>query len=93
MLSENEIIMLILGIGIFFLIYVYRSKIKRIYAWKILLAGFYMLIIAVICTIVEEFFLNTVLNFMEHLFYSVSSVLVTVWCWRASSGIWKEAVK
>ncbi|MBN1158279.1 MAG: hypothetical protein JXA61_02770 [Bacteroidales bacterium] len=90
MLNENEFIMLILGIGIVFLIYVYRSKIKRIYGWKILLFGFYMLIAAGMCTVAEELILNSFLNVMEHLLYSISSIAVTIWCWKVSSGLWRE---
>lgn len=93
MLNENEVIMLILGISIFFLIRIYRSKIKRIYYRNILLAGFYMLLAAWLCTNAEELFLNTVLNITEHLLYVASSILVTFWCWKASSGLWREADK
>jgi len=46
MLYENEIVMLILGIGIFFFITIYKEKIKRIYNWKTLLTSFYLVIAA-----------------------------------------------
>lgn len=90
MLNENEVIMLILGISIFFLIYIYRIKIKRICCRRILLAGFYALLAAWLCTNAEELFWNSILNIMEHLFYTASSILVAFWCWRTSSGLWKE---
>ena len=67
MLNENEVVMLVLGIGILFLISGYESKIKRVYAWKILRAGFYVLIAAWTFTVLEDLFLNSLMNHLEHI--------------------------
>ena len=93
MLNANEVIMLVLGIGIFFLICAYKSKIKRIYAWRILLSGFYLLISAWLFTVAEDLFISNIMNFLEHFCYAASAVIVTVWCWRSASGIKGEAGK
>ena len=41
MLYANELIMLILGTGVLFLTILNKPKIRRIYAWKLLLLAFY----------------------------------------------------
>ena len=93
MLNENEVIMLILGISIIFLVFFNRQKIRRIYAWRNLLTGYYMFFGAWIFTIIEGFLLYNLMNFLEHLSYMSGSVILTVWCWRYSVYSNKEGRK
>ena len=90
MVQENEVIMLILGIGVLIFTLVYRKAIKRIPAWQTLISGFYMLIVAWISTVLEGFFWEVPLNYVEHLSYACSSTLLAVWCWMLLYGRNKE---
>jgi len=82
MLHENEVVMLLLGIIIFFFILRNKFQIRRIYAWKILITSYYLLLAGWGFTILESFLLETVLNMMEHLSYTISAVLLAFWCWK-----------
>ena len=82
MIQENELVTLIIGIGILIFLLVNFRGMRNIPGIKILAAGFCMLFSGWIFTILEGFFFKNVLNLMEHICYAVSSILVVVWCWR-----------
>jgi len=80
MLQGNEIIMALLGTGVLIFLWGNRPWVRRI-PWHHLLAfGFYTLWTGWLFTLVEGFFLNSVFNFLEHLCYALSSLLLTAWC-------------
>ena len=85
MIQQNEIIMLLLGIGCMIFILVNKQKVKRIPAAKILFAAFYVLLVGYVLTIFEGLFWKDFLNVLEHSCYTASSVLVAVWCWKIFS--------
>ena len=80
-LFENEVVMLLLGASVLVFILGNRQKLKHLPASNILIAAFYILLAAWILTVLEGFFWETILNFIEHLFYAVSSIFVAAWCW------------
>jgi hypothetical protein len=82
MIQSSELIMLILGIGVFVLRLIYKDEIKRIYGWKNLITAFYFLLFAWVFTVAEGFFWAFALNLAEHLCYAVSAVFMAVWCFR-----------
>ena len=82
MIQQNEIIMLLLGVGCMIFILVNRQKVKRIPVAKILIAGFFVLLAGYVLTILEGLFWNEFLNVLEHICYSASSILMAVWCWK-----------
>jgi hypothetical protein len=82
MMQENEIVMLFIGGGVVILILKYRSALKRLPASNLLLAGFFTLMVGWILTVLEEFFWTGFLNYLEHLSYAGSSLLVLLWCWK-----------
>lgn len=81
-MQENEIVMLILGFGIFIFTLIYKIRIKRIPEWQLLMSGFYFLLAGWALTVLEGFFWGNLLNHLEHLSYASSSTLMLVWCWR-----------
>jgi hypothetical protein len=81
MIQENEIVMLFIGGGVLILILKYRTPLKRLPASSILLAGFFTLLAGWVLTVLEEFFWKGFLNYLEHLSYAGSSLLVLLWCW------------
>lgn len=82
MIQQNEIIMLLLGIGTMIFILVNKRKLKRIPVAKTLIAGFFMLLIGYVLTIFEGLLWKDFLNVLEHICYTASSILVAVWCWK-----------
>jgi hypothetical protein len=82
MIQQNEIIMLLLGIGCLIFIWVNKQKVKRIPVAKPLIAGFYVLLAEYLLTFIEGLFWKDLLNVLEHICYTASSILMAVWCWK-----------
>ncbi len=81
-LHENEIVMAILGMGTLIFIFLNYHQVKRLPSSLTLLSSFYLLLAAWLLTVLEGIFWGEVFNFLEHLFYAVSSVLLLVWCYQ-----------
>lgn len=93
MFQENEVVMLILGFGVLLFIFLNGVHIKRIYSWKILIGGYYFMLTGWFFTILEGFLFEFYINLLEHICYAISTVLITVWCWKSTRRSGKEAVK
>ncbi len=78
-LSEDEVLVLLLGIGVLLFIIFNRKQIRRIRFRKILLAGYYILLAGWCFTIIEGYILEKLFNFLEHGFYVVSSLVFVTW--------------
>ena len=81
MIQENEVVMLFIGVAVLIFILKYRSHLRRLPASNLLLAGYYTLLVGWGLTVLEEFFWENLLNYLEHLSYAGSSLLVLLWCW------------
>jgi uncharacterized membrane protein YvlD (DUF360 family) len=91
----NEIVMLLIGVGVLIFILGSRPRLKSLPASNILIAGFFMLLVSWIVTVLEGFFWESFLNYIDHGCYAVGSVLMAVWCWKvfgAGNPTRKEAV-
>lgn len=82
----NEIVMLSIGTGVLLFILSNRARLKHLAAYRILIAAFCLMLAGWILTVFEGFFCEWLLNFLEHLCYAVSSLLVMVWCWKVFVG-------
>jgi hypothetical protein len=83
MFYENEVVMLVFGLLVTIFIGLKYRQLKNIKDYKILLAGFYLLVIAWLCSTLEEFFLETYINLCEHVLYATSSVIILIWIYKA----------
>lgn len=79
---ENEIVMLLIGVGVLIFILGSRQRLKGLPASNILIAAFFMLLGSWILTVLEGFFWEELLNYIDHACYAVGSVLVAVWSWK-----------
>jgi hypothetical protein len=82
MIQQNEVIILFLGVGAMLFILANRRQIARIPSWRILLAGFYLLLAGWLFTVVEGLAWMGLFNFAEHLSYALSSIVLAYWCRR-----------
>lgn len=82
MIQENEIVMLLIGVGIFFFTLINRPRLRHIPSSKMLIFAFYVLLIGWVMTVLEGFFWKGLLNILEHVCYASASVLLASWCWR-----------
>lgn len=85
-IQQNEIVMLLLGLGV--LIFTIRNRVdlKRLPSYGILMTAFYLLLITWVATVLEDFIWEPFLNLLEHAGLAASSVLTAVWCWKAFTG-------
>ena len=86
MIQENEIVMLLLGIGVLMFVLGNRSVIRRVPGSRILIAGFYVQLVGWFLTVLEGFFLEGFLNCFEHVCYAVSALLLAFWCLKINRG-------
>ncbi|MCF8024638.1 MAG: hypothetical protein K9K82_04015 [Desulfobacteraceae bacterium] len=84
MIQENEIVMLALGLGVYFFVVAYQPRLERIFEWKLLRLSYLLLLAAWIFTILEGFFLPRTFNIAEHLGYASSTAVLAVWCWKTA---------
>jgi len=82
MIQKNEVISLLLYVGVFIYIQLTRSQFNRLQKSQILIWGFYIYFLGRILTVLEGLFLREVLSFLEHLSYAIGSGLVFIWCWQ-----------
>jgi hypothetical protein len=82
MFQENEIVMLVIGLGTLMFIYFNHHQLKRLPSSGLLLGSFYVFSTGWLFTVLEGFFLGNVLNYLEHISYAASSILLVIWCRR-----------
>lgn len=82
MIQENEIVSLLLCMGIVSFILINRVQIKRLPSSDIFIYGFYIFTIGRIFTVLEGVFFEYFFNLLEHAFYAISSLLIFIWFWN-----------
>lgn len=82
MIQENELIMLVLGLGLYFVVAAYKTQFRLIPGWNILLFAYRILLAAWFFTVLEGFFLAGAFNLLEHFCYAGSAVMMVFWCRR-----------
>ena len=86
MIEDNEIILLILGLGVMIFFGVHRKRMQDIPNRKYFFSAFAVLMAGWVLTVLEGLFWTDTLNLLEHLCYALSSILLTVWCWTVLTG-------
>ena len=82
MIQGNEILSLLLFTGVLAFLVWNGRKLRRLPASSTLIAGFSVLLMGRILTVLEGFFWKDVLNVVEHACYAGSALLVAAWFWR-----------
>ena len=86
MIQENEVVMLLLGVGVLIFILVNRVQLRRLPASGLHVTALCVLLAGWVLTVLEGFFWQEWLNFFEHRAYATSSVLLAAWCWSVVGG-------
>jgi len=84
MILGNEVMVLLLGAAVLVFIVKSRYPLKRLPASMIIVAAFYVLLAGWILTVAEGFLWKGPLNLLEHICYAANSLLLCVWCWKAT---------
>lgn len=83
MVQEDEIIMLVLGLGVLLFIILNYRRLQHYPSVRILITGFGFSLIGWILTVLEGFLFETTLNYAEHFCYLASAGCVTLWLYKA----------
>jgi hypothetical protein len=80
--AENEIVSLLLSLGILLFFLANLARIREIGGYRYLLGSLLAYIIAMIFTLLESITWEMGFNFLEHLAYLVSAALLAAWIAR-----------
>ena len=86
MIQENELLTLLLVAGFWFFIIFNRKRMADLQESGLFLAAFGALCAGWLLTTLEELFLADILNTIEHVSFSVGSILFALWVLRVFSG-------
>jgi hypothetical protein len=78
--QPDEIVMLSISVAVVISLIVTRKQLVRIPNIGLLIGSFVSFAISSIMTVAEGFFWGNVLNFLEHLGYWFSAILLAWWC-------------
>ncbi len=80
-MEEREVLSCLLSLGVAVFIVSQHHKLKAIPFFRILLTSFALLLLSFNFSVVEGFFWESGLNFLQHLCSGLSAILLAVWCW------------
>jgi hypothetical protein len=83
MIHENELVMLLLSMGVAVFIILKRHKFKQFPGWKLLFAAFLFFAAGSVFTVIETFIFNNFFNHMEHICYFMNGLAILIWSFRA----------
>lgn len=79
MVDPNEIVMLILGVVVLFFLLLNLQILRAVRHWPFLVAAYGIILVSWFLTVLETYFLPSVLNHVEHLCDMAGAVLLLVW--------------
>jgi len=82
MIEENEVIGLVLSLGVLAFAWWNRAGLRSLPRWGLLFAAFCALLIGRVLTVLEGFVLEEPVNYVEHASYITGALLLAVWCWQ-----------
>ena len=86
--EENEVVMLLLGVGVLLFMLLRWPQLKQLPAAHLLILGFSILLAGWAATVLEGLFAENsfycqLFNYLEHGCYAGSAVMIAWWSWRA----------
>ena len=86
MVSDNEVVMLIICLAGLIFIYCNYQQFRKIPNWQLLLTSFFLFLAGIVFTVVETLCLHEIINLLEHLAYLMSSFTFMIWTWQFLHG-------
>ena len=88
MIQENELVPLIIGVGMLVFLLASHIRLREFPGWRLFVGSFCIYLLGWVFTVVEgiwvgfeaEVLLSTGFNMLEHVCYTVSSILFALWC-------------
>ena len=91
MIQENEIIMLLLGLGVLVFMVRSRAYLRHIPCKTLLVVAYGLQLTAWVATVLEGFIFPALLNGLEHVCYCAGAVVFACWCGGVTRGRIKES--
>lgn len=82
MIQENELVTLILALGVLGFFLLSRLRVRELSGWRLFLLSFTALCVGWVLTVLEGLFWPIALNVAEHICYAISSIFFAFWCWQ-----------
>ena len=82
MIQANEIIMVVLGLGVLVFMFMNYSNLERIPSFRVLAIAFCTFVTGWLLTVLEGFFWLAYLNFLEHMCYAAGAIIMAMWFWN-----------
>ena len=79
--QENEVVTLLLSLGVLVFVLANRPRLRALPAWGVLLAAFCVTVASRVLTVLEGLFWEDLLNALEHVCYAGGALLMVAWCW------------
>lgn len=79
MFQSNEIITLLLGVGVLLFIAINHRMLRRMPRSGVLLSGFTLYVVGWFCTVAEGVIWLDTFNAIEHVCYALGGVMIVVW--------------
>lgn len=86
MVSDNEVIMLLICLAGLIFIYCNYQLFRKIPNWQVLLTAFFLFLAGIVFTVLETICLHKFINLLEHLSYLMCSFTFMLWSWLALHG-------
>ena len=92
MIWGNELIALVLALGVLLFLLPYRRELRRIPFSGLLVLAFVCHFLGLVFTVAEGLFWFGLLNLLEHVANTVGVILLVAWLWlisrRKGKGLW-----
>jgi hypothetical protein len=80
MLQENEVISCILTVGVVLFVLVNYRAVTRLPCSAVLLWSLLFFLLSNVFTVCEDLWLEQLFNVLEHLCYTITLILLALWC-------------
>ena len=79
--DEGKIVIWFIGVGYLLFLVINRKQLEYLPRNTLFLSGYYVLFVGWSFDILEAFVFKELFNFIQHICFSVSSIIVAIWCW------------
>lgn len=82
MIQANEVIMLVLSLGVLAFMFISYLDLRSIPSFGFLVMAFSTFVLGWFMTVLEGVLWAATLHFVEHICYAIGAIITAVWFWR-----------